>query len=125
MMKAVVAGAYGSPDVLKLKDVEEPASKPDEVLIKVVTAFATTADTMLRTGRPYFARLFLEVPDPVNRFPEPGGGEMSPNGCPRQELWSTVYISILSCRTLICSSFAREAISPAFLEIGEPASGAG
>jgi len=59
MMKAVVAGAYGSPDVLKLKDVEEPASKPDEVLIKVVTAFATTADTMLRTGRPYFARLFF------------------------------------------------------------------
>ena len=72
MMKAVVAGAYGSPDVLKLKDVEKPVPKPGEVLVKVATASATTADTMMRTGRPYFARLFLGVARPGKPIPGTG-----------------------------------------------------
>jgi NADPH:quinone reductase-like Zn-dependent oxidoreductase len=40
-MKAMVATAYGSADVLQLQDVEKPTSEHDQVLIKV---FATTVN---------------------------------------------------------------------------------
>jgi NADPH:quinone reductase-like Zn-dependent oxidoreductase len=39
-MKAIVYEEYGSPDVLKLKDVDQPTPKDDEVLIKVYAASA-------------------------------------------------------------------------------------
>ena len=48
-MKGVVYTKYGSPDVLQLKEVEKPAPKDDEVLIKVHAAEATKADCELRS----------------------------------------------------------------------------
>jgi NADPH:quinone reductase-like Zn-dependent oxidoreductase len=35
MMKAIVQGKYGSPDVLQLKDIDKPVVKDDEVLVRV------------------------------------------------------------------------------------------
>ena len=47
-MKAMVWTKYGSPDGLQLQEVEKPAPKDNEVLIKVHAATASTADTELR-----------------------------------------------------------------------------
>jgi NADPH:quinone reductase-like Zn-dependent oxidoreductase len=49
-MKAVIWTKYGSPDGLKLQDVDKPVPNDDEVLIKVHAASVTTADIELRNS---------------------------------------------------------------------------
>ena len=44
-MKAVVYTEFGPADVLQLKEVEKPAPKEDEVLIKIYATAATTGAT--------------------------------------------------------------------------------
>ena len=67
-MKAIIITKYGSPDVLQMQEVEKPSPKDNEVLIKVRAASVTKADTMMRTGKPYFGRLFMGVTKPKNRI---------------------------------------------------------
>lgn len=71
-MKAIIATGYGTPAVFKYQEVNKPTPKPDEVLVKVIATSATTADAMMRTGKPYFARLFLGLKKP--KHPIPGTG---------------------------------------------------
>ena len=52
-MKAIVYTQYGSPDVLQLKEVDKPAPKDDEVLIKVHAASINSWDWDMLTGRPF------------------------------------------------------------------------
>ncbi len=56
-MKAMVYTRYGSPDVLELKEVEKPAPKDNEVLIKVHAASINSWDWDMLTGRPFEYRL--------------------------------------------------------------------
>lgn len=56
-MKAIVAEKYGSPDVLKLKEVEKPAPKDDEVLVKVHAASLNAYDWHLLTADIFLVRL--------------------------------------------------------------------
>lgn len=56
-MKAVVAPSYGSPDVLKLEDVERPAPEDDEVLIEVHAAGVNAADWHILRADPPLVRL--------------------------------------------------------------------
>jgi NADPH:quinone reductase-like Zn-dependent oxidoreductase len=72
MMKAIVATGYGAPDVLKIRQVAKPHPKENEVLVKVNASSATTADGMMRTGKPYFARLMTGLRKP--KHPVPGTG---------------------------------------------------
>jgi NADPH:quinone reductase-like Zn-dependent oxidoreductase len=53
-MKAIVYTEYGSPDVLKLKEVEKPMPRENEVLVKVHAATATIGDVILRKLHPLF-----------------------------------------------------------------------
>ena len=48
-MKAIVWTKYGPPDVLQLKEVEKPAPRDNEVLIRVHAATVTTGDCDLRS----------------------------------------------------------------------------
>ena len=71
-MKAIVATGYGSPKVFQLQQVDKPQPNANEVLVKVVNSAATTADAMMRTGKPYFARLFLGLNKPKQSIPGTG-----------------------------------------------------
>src|SRR5207245_7147686 len=56
-MKAIVYHTYGSPDVLKLEEVQKPVPQDDEVLVQVLAASAAAGDWHLLRGKPFLLRL--------------------------------------------------------------------
>ena len=56
-MKAIVYTKYGSPDVLQLKNVEKPAPKDNEVLIKIHAASVNAYDWHFLTADIFLIRL--------------------------------------------------------------------
>ena len=56
-MKAVVYTRYGSPEVLRLTDVETPVPKGDEVLVKVHAVSLNRSDWETLLGKPLYARI--------------------------------------------------------------------
>lgn len=50
-MKAIVCTRYGPPDVLQLKEVQKPAPRNNEVLIRTRAAAVTVSDCLVRSGR--------------------------------------------------------------------------
>src|SRR5213078_608881 len=55
-MKAMMYHTYGSPDVLKLEEVQKPVPQDDEVLIKVYAAGANAGDWHLLRAQPFLMR---------------------------------------------------------------------
>ena len=56
-MRAIVHDRYGSPDVLKLTDVEVPTPAEHQVLVKVHAAAANPLDWHFMRGSPFVVRL--------------------------------------------------------------------
>jgi len=65
-MKAIVRDRYGSPDVLELEEIDKPAVKGDQVLVRVRAAGVNTADVDYLRGQPYIARLGTGLSKPKN-----------------------------------------------------------
>ena len=56
-MKAVVRSRYGPPGVLRLMDVETPAPRDNEVLVKVRAVSLNASDWEALRGKPLYARI--------------------------------------------------------------------
>jgi NADPH:quinone reductase and related Zn-dependent oxidoreductases len=63
-MKAAVHTRYGSPDVVRIADVDKPTAKDHEVLVKVHMTTVNRTDCGFRAGKPFFVRLFSGVLKP-------------------------------------------------------------
>ncbi|MGH2968501.1 MAG: NAD(P)-dependent alcohol dehydrogenase [Solirubrobacteraceae bacterium] len=68
-MKAIVQDRYGSPDVLRLQDIDRPVANDDEVLVRVRAAAVNIGDWHLLRGRPYIARLVVGPFKPKQEVP--------------------------------------------------------
>lgn len=71
-MQAVIYERYGSPDVLQVREIAQPAPKNDEVLIRVRATTVTSADCRLRSlsmprGFGLISRLVLGITRPRQR----------------------------------------------------------
>jgi NADPH:quinone reductase-like Zn-dependent oxidoreductase len=69
-MKAIVHSRYGPPDVLRLKDTDQPVITDDQVLVRVGAAAVGKGDWLTVKGLPYVARLRYGLRTP--KHPVPG-----------------------------------------------------
>jgi NADPH:quinone reductase-like Zn-dependent oxidoreductase len=63
-MKAAVRTRYGPPDVVRVVEVEKPAAKDHEVLVKVHATTVNRTDCGLRAAKPFIYRFFLGLRRP-------------------------------------------------------------
>lgn len=117
-MKAIVQDVYGSPDVLQLREIEKPAIRGDEVLVRVCAAGVDQGVWHLMAGRPYLVRVVgvgLRAPKNPIRGVDVAGlveavGEQVTRLRPGDEVFGV-------CR----GSFAEYACAPAHRLVPKPA----
>jgi NADPH:quinone reductase-like Zn-dependent oxidoreductase len=66
-MKAIVQEGYGSPDALKLREIEVPACGDDGVLVEVHAASVNALDWHLARGVPFFIPILEAIGGPKHR----------------------------------------------------------
>jgi NADPH:quinone reductase-like Zn-dependent oxidoreductase len=67
-LKAITFHRYGAPEVLELRDVDDPAVGDDDVLVRVRAASANPRDWHFMRGEPYFVRLQAGLRTPKNHL---------------------------------------------------------
>ena len=60
-MKAIITTKYGPPEVLKIKEVDNPIPKNNEVLIKIKAISVTSGDCRMRAFNPPFWYFWLPM----------------------------------------------------------------
>jgi NADPH:quinone reductase-like Zn-dependent oxidoreductase len=63
-MKAAVHTSYGPPDVVRTLEVDKPAAKDNEVLVKVHATTVNRTDSGLRAAKPFVNRFFTGLRRP-------------------------------------------------------------
>lgn len=58
-MKAMVYQEFGPPDVMELRDIDKPAIKDDEILVRLHAAAVNPQDWHCLRGTPFLARLMV------------------------------------------------------------------
>src|SRR5438046_5491090 len=67
-MRAIVYHNYGSPDVLKLEEVQKPVPSDHEVLVKVLAASAAAGDWHLLRAQPFLMRFTYGLLKPKHQI---------------------------------------------------------
>ncbi|MCJ8007183.1 NAD(P)-dependent alcohol dehydrogenase [Lederbergia wuyishanensis] len=70
-MKAIVYSKYGSPEVLKLTEIDKPIPKNNEVLVKINASSLNYGNLVLLKGDPFLARFAFGLLKP--KYTIPGG----------------------------------------------------
>jgi NADPH:quinone reductase-like Zn-dependent oxidoreductase len=120
-MKAIVHDTYGSPDVLRLKDIDRPVPKAGEVLVRVRAAGLHVGDCFTVRGVPVPIRLATGLFKPRHGVPghdvagqvEAVGGDVK-RFQPGQEVFGACTGS---CAEYVCVRERRLAPIPAGLTI--------
>jgi NADPH:quinone reductase-like Zn-dependent oxidoreductase len=68
-MKAIVHERYGPPDVLQLKEVEEPTPKDNGALVKVHGAAINAGNLFMVSGKPFLSRMSSGLMKPKHLNP--------------------------------------------------------
>jgi len=68
-MKAIVVTKYGPPEVLELRQVDKPAPKDNEVLIRIHATAVVATDPQFRKGEPFITRFFTGLTKPKHAIP--------------------------------------------------------
>ena len=63
-MKAIVQDRYGPPEVLELRQIDQPTVKDNQVLVKVHATTVNRTDCGFRAGKPFFVRVFTGLIKP-------------------------------------------------------------
>jgi NADPH:quinone reductase-like Zn-dependent oxidoreductase len=67
-MKAIIQAAYGSPDVLALREIARPVVEDDGVLVRVYAAAIHAGDYFGVRGSPALVRLWIGFPKPKKDY---------------------------------------------------------
>lgn len=67
-MKAIVQNSYGSPDILELKEIDNPVVKENDVLVRVHAAALNAGDVFSMRGSPWAARFAVGFPKPTKNY---------------------------------------------------------
>jgi NADPH:quinone reductase-like Zn-dependent oxidoreductase len=106
-MRAVVYDRYGPPEVLRIDEVERPAPKDDEVLIKIAAVAVTRADVHTREANRKAGPVIMLISQAVSGFGHPRqpilGSELAGDVA---EIGGTVTDFKVGDRVFVSSGFA-------------------
>ena len=68
-MKAIIYTKYGSPEVLKLKEINKPVPEDNEALIRIVATTVNRTDCATIRAKPFFMRIATGLFKPKKQIP--------------------------------------------------------
>lgn len=68
-MKAITRSRYGKPEILEIRNIDQPAPKDNEILVKIQACTVNRTDCGILTGKPFLIRFFTGLPKPKSQVP--------------------------------------------------------